>query len=600
MKRKMFFYSVACAIGASCLYSCALEPYEEPAEETYTKQFIKTFGLIDPDQDWNMATRQTVTVNTGTATNVKVYAKTTGAYSLVGDYDDVQGQHTLGFDLSRNVSEVLVASGCQSYVVPVGGSVDFTQNSTTRTILSEGETAVGTLGNITVAASEKEHIFSEAKVLSYANTLVENEDNRSKVTANFHVSATEGSVTFTLFPTFWNTGHGSTTDDDIPNEIGIAYEGADGSIVRVPIYRTMEGDELSGANSEDATTWQPILGKKDSTYTYTSWGQTYTGTTQVAKQKSTQWDYDYYKSKGIKVTVPQGLYFGFYIKVYEGTSKNGTDSEGYVYNYSVADWNASPYYTTSQSKDKTKYEEGRKAVYVATFTDSDGNQYMAFEDWSEDLDGAPGDHDLNDFVVMFDPAPTILDDDRGTEWILAAEDLGNTDDFDFNDMVVKVKHMSGKAYVDVTALAAGGTLPAYLYYGNTQVGDEFHTWFGTDVPSTEMVNTTVVNKEGATVRVTTGTDFSMTNYGGVDQMGGFKFIVERTDGTSTEITAPKNGTAPQMMCLPETWQWPKERVNISTAYPQFGEWGANYTNTTWINSVDASKVLPVSTTTTTE
>lgn len=586
MKRKMFFYSVACAIGASCLYSCALEPYEEPAEETYTKQFIKTFGLIDPDQDWNMATRQTVTVNTGTATNVKVYAKTTGAYSLVGDYDDVQGQHTLGFDLSRNVSEVLVASGCQSYVVPVGGSVDFTQNSTTRTILSEGETAVGTLGNITVAASEKEHTFTEAEVLSYANTLAENEDNRSKVTANFHVTATDGSVTFTLFPTFWNTGHGA--NDSNPNEIGIAYKGEDGSIVRVPIYRTMEGDQLSGANSEDATTWQSILGKKNN---------------RTAMQKSTDWGYSYYKSKGIKVTVPQGLYFGFYIKVYEGTGTTGADSEGYVYNYSVADWNKAPYYNTSypqKDRNTTDVDKDKNAVYVATFTGSDGNQYMAFEDWSDDLGTAPGDHDLNDFVVMFDPAPTILDDDKGTEWILAAEDLGNTDDFDFNDMVVKVKHVSGKAYVDVTALAAGGTLPAYLYYGNTQVGDEFHTWFGTDVPSTEMVNTTVVNKEGATVRVTTGTDFSMTNYGGVDQMGGFKFIVERTDGTSTEITAPKNGTAPQMMCLPETWQWPKERVNISTAYSQFGEWGANYTNTTWINSVDASKVLPVSTTTTTE
>lgn len=570
MKRKTFFYSVACAIGASCLYSCALEPYEEPAEETYTKQFIKTFGLIDPDQDWNMATRQTVTVNTGTSTNVKVYAKTTGAYSLVGDYDDVQGQHTLGFDLSRNVSEVLVASGCQSYVVPVGGTVDFTQNTATRTI-SSGTTSIDGVGDITVESAE-EKILEASVVTGFSSILTDGQDNRSKVTANFHVTATEGDITFTLFPIYWDTGHG--VKDYQPNQIGIAYKDASGNIVNVPIYTLMTGDELSGSNNQ--TRW-------------TSIGYV---------QKSTSGGYAYYKSKGIKVTVPKGLYFGFYIRTYENYAHNA--GAKYVYSYSVADWNKAPYYTTSESdgdsRNTTDVAEGKKAVYVAQYTGTDGNQYMAFEDWSDDLDTAPGDHDLNDFVVMFDPAPTILDDDESTEWILAAEDLGNTDDFDFNDMVVKVKHVSGKAYADVTALAAGGTLPAYLYIGDTQVGGEFHTWFGADVPSTQMVNTSSVNMEGATERVTVSTDFSMANYGDVDKMGGFKFIVERTDGTTSEITAPKNGAAPQMMCLPPTWQWPTERTNITEAYPSFGEWGANYTNTDWINSVVADKVLPKSTT----
>lgn len=56
----LFLCAMACI---ALLSSCSLEPYEEPAEESYTKEFIKTFGLIDKNQDWNMAEQFTAFVD---------------------------------------------------------------------------------------------------------------------------------------------------------------------------------------------------------------------------------------------------------------------------------------------------------------------------------------------------------------------------------------------------------------------------------------------------------------------------------------------------------------------------------------------------------
>ena len=81
------------------------------------------------------------------------------------------------------------------------------------------------------------------------------------------------------------------------------------------------------------------------------------------------------------------------------------------------------------------------------------------------------DLDLNDmmfFIDSDDPGmiPDVFDEDPGEEikWIVACEDLGNLDDFDFNDVVFQVLHVSGREQAYITPLAAGGTLETYLHY----------------------------------------------------------------------------------------------------------------------------------------
>lgn len=530
------FKTTVCVLLSTCAFSCSLEKQDVPEMETYTENFIKMFGAIDPEQDWNMATRDSVTVNTPELANVKVYAKGyDGEYSLLADYDSVQGKLTIGFDAARDVKEVLVGSGHYSEIVPVGSTVDFTDFGTRTTY-------TGTTNGITVEKTDDTKILSSEEVTSWVTNLQEGVDNSSKVTANFHMSSADGKVTFTMYPIFWNTGNG-TKNNYSPDEIGIAYKDEKGNIVHVPIYSMMEGDELAGSSNENGP--------------YTNIGKVYPSTTG---------GYSYYRSKGIKVTVPEGLYFGFYILNYWDSNKNNSKTKSrWKYGYSIAEWNDTD-------------NNGDHRSYVGTFT-YNGKDYLVFEDYI-----TASSPDLNDFVLVFDPAPTILDDDNAQEWILAAEDLGDLDDYDFNDMVISVKHTAGKTFANVTALAAGGILPVQLYRSSTAIGEEFHSWFGDGtIPSSTMINTTEVNQNGSKVRIDVPSDFSMTSYGDIENMGGFTWVVTRKNGTTTTITAPQKGTAPQMICVPGTWKWPKERTRISTAYLDFGKWGENYKNGEWIN-----------------
>lgn len=556
------------------LASCELAPYDEPVTETYTKEFIKTFGLIDSEQDWNMATRASVTVNTSTPSEVRVYAKNdNGKYALVGDYADVSGQQTLEFDVQRGVNDVLVASGSRATIAQVGGSVNFDQQTRT-THTSDGTDTNG----IVVEASDADPIIlTGEEILKYfQSVLPENTDNREskQITKNFSSSSAAGTITFTMYPIYWYTGNGSTgrtvgsLKDNVPDEVGIAYKADDGTIVHIPVYTLMEGDELSACDTQDGT--------------YTALGQctvTY-GTNTDAELKVSK-KYEYYKSKGVKVTVPQGLNFVFYIcNNHPNYRGKGT---GYI--YSEQSWNTQDYYyTDGTTKDDTKM------VGAATYTYND-KTVLCFEDWPDGGSNAGG-MDLNDVVFLLDPAPVIVDEDA-TEWILAAEDLGSTDDYDFNDMVLSVSHVAGYNYAEVTALAAGGMLPITVYHDGTALNDgkEFHRWFG-DYESSVMINTSSEGSKGTTVKIDVDKDFTMaSNVTGADNMGGFSFKVVREDGTQENLYAPSNGEAPQMICLPKGWKWPKERTNITEAYPNFGEWGANYGIIDWISNVVEDNVL---------
>lgn len=578
MKGKVFFHSSLVYIAIlTGMVSCTLEQYEEPAEETYTKTFIKEFGLIDTNQDWNMAMRQSVTVNTATSSEVKIFSIDNGSYTLVGDYSDVMGQQTLNFDLLRGSSEVLVTCGCHAKVVTVGGAVDFSQ-STTRAIQTYDN------GGFKVEATEDYKYFGGeypyGDVTQFETVVPEHKDNRGNVINNFLGNTSNGgNTTIYMYPVYWNTAHG--TSDSYPDQIGIAYKDDNGTIQHIPIYNIKSGDELQGSN--DQKTWTSI------------------GSAQASKDDT---NYKYYRSRGIKITLPKDIVYGFYISVHEGN----VNGNGYnVYNYSYADWNDAPYYNTSWPNSKSESDATGHAVYVGVFNDTIANgsvhTYMTFEDWSDGLDAADhSDHDLNDVVVMFDPALDIVDEGSQNEWIIAGEDLGSTDDFDFNDIVFSVSHVAGSTKATVKALAAGGTLPLYLFYDGKALNDgkEFHKWFGENVTSEQIINTYEGNGNaytGESVDITVDKDFTMTSHSdvnkknGVINMGGFTFTVTNKDASTTNLTAPQKGTAPQMICMPNTWQWPIERTPISEAYTEFGEWGANYTKTGWLGSMQRDKVI---------
>lgn len=333
------------------------------------------------------------------------------------------------------------------------------------------------------------------------------------------------------------------------------------------------------------------------------------------------------KSKGITINLPEGTHFGLYIKVYEsedlgndGLPKNGSSQYSFK-RYSEASKNKAQAGQNPQADyDQNSKKDGTDASYCfASYfnTTVDGNNYtfLGFEDWATSIT------DLNDILFVFGGTttptvddkdnPTIPpvideDDDSQSSWIIACEDLGNTDDYDFNDIVLKITHVSGENDAYMTPLAAGGTLATDVYFGNKNLG-EIHGLISSAYANTNdngyytMLNTDGGSNPGPGARKTlagVGGNFSLAPSDGESNFGGISLVVHQandeigeveTINENKRISAPEKGAVPQMFVVDGSWKWPKERRRIEDAYPSFGDWVGNASNTTWkTNKNDAN------------
>lgn len=591
--KKYVLWSMA---AACCLTACQNDDFVEPASETYTKEFVKTFGVIDSQQDWNLATRKSVKVNPGSSSSAKVYANIDGRYKLVANYSGLTGETELGFDVPASVTDLVVVAGNQALSTKAGSSVSFA-NVVRADASSE----------ITVTYLDTDVLeFSQSRATDLIGILPENVDNRVSAAnagfaQDFEYVSTGG---FLLYPVYWNTAADVT--------VGVCYE-VNGEQVYQDIYTIRDGNRLQYCvtTSETYTLSQsdlqsaiPDLGSPHwalgyywsksqksmiEAYVKQQYGDDascgYWGTTVYVSASASEWKpvpsygsaaggnnttypstyntgSSNFRSYPIKVEIPKGLVVKFYAK----QTVKGTD----YYVYSDASLN----------------KNGNSYVVTRTNTDSESGltyRELAFEDWPDNSTC-----DLNDVIfdilplTTTDPVDPPIIEHETYDWIIAAEDLGGTDDFDFNDIVFKVTYTSGETTATVTPLAAGGMLEAYILRDGEQVGDEVHSMFG--VPTTTMYNTTSWNGAADPIEITVPKDFTMTTDGEVSAMGGFTVKVVKESGETTNVTAPGRGDAPQMICVPSSWQWPIERTNISDAYNSFGDWGANYgKNTDWYN-----------------
>lgn len=334
-----------------------------------------------------------------------------------------------------------------------------------------------------------------------------------------------------------------------------------------------------------------------------------------------------WRARGIHIDVKAGTKFGMYIR-HETNAPNPDDIDVVV----GAD-DKEHFYSDAEHNPDMMYINGElsKCVHASTYmyTAPSGIEcrVLGFEDWlataSDQNHSNSSDLDLNDmmfFIDSDDPGmiPDVFDEDPGEEikWIVACEDLGNLDDFDFNDVVFQVLHVSGREQAYITPLAAGGTLETYLHYvdgnGTDRIfGDaEWHEHFGV-YDYSQMINTRGGITHTARERsITVGADFTLSpifhdgagNQFGTTEfkqnMGGMYVSVVRSNGTRDDITPPtRSGEAPQMFLIPQArnkhdaegnavddanfnykWQWPIERHAIELAYPRFTDWIKNSNN----------------------
>lgn len=203
-------------------------------------------------------------------------------------------------------------------------------------------------------------------------------------------------------------------------------------------------------------------------------------------------------------------------------------------------------------------------------------KYVGIEDWTQ------GDMDYNDLVIAIvgnpdAPEPIIIQDDYYTKEIARPakrymiEDLGTTDDFDFNDVVVDVMDVISQKY-HVTIVngkkdseepvgdqihsqkafirALGGTMDFILKIGNT-------TWKKSDnANAAEMINTETP-EYGKTLF-----EFDVTGWEPELNNVSLKVV----DELGNTIEFPKQGAIPMMFATSTRTDWMTERQKIPAAW----------------------------------
>lgn len=205
----------------------------------------------------------------------------------------------------------------------------------------------------------------------------------------------------------------------------------------------------------------------------------------------------------------------------------------------------------------------------------------------EDGEYGNSDHDMNDILFEVKGSFAIDRQDLGhrtkvQSWVVACEDLGSTDDFDFNDVVFGVSHLTSDeddaSTLVIKPLAAGGTLKVQLCMNGEPVGDGRHwnEYFGHQSHH-DIINVTgnasrPVESEEIVITEGIPKDFSLSSGSFRENMGGFSLRVFDDEGNHvTSVKAPgtqgDDAVSPQMILLPVNWSWPREMVAIHDAYP---------------------------------
>lgn len=716
----------------------------------FTEDFRKAYGDIDPEQDWNLAERGTVTVSTQKESEVKIYVFSGGDYYLVGDYQGVKNTQVLGFDMVEGTSSILVTDGETAQKTVPGGVVAF--GSTRTTYGGNGVVTIDKIENdkgLYLETTGKTYpkyvefnsmddyskIFKTVPEIGWKET--RNKTNLNKVPSNFHYTS-NGS--FIIYPIFWDTSS--------LNTLGVYYRNGD-QIVKVPVYKHKEGNEVqyATANTRKDADWSnhyETNGHFDNDTKILSWtasnynqvgdlgfdgnliSQGYKYLTINAEMLESTTQYRIYfrdknnsgnqkiysvdksgsytidlsdvpndivtnctilisggensqtgsvkvnsmylwsddvtwhnfegtddthwhcsdifeqgdkkfngvkmRAQGIKVDIPEGTVFGMYL---EKTENAGTENAKTYTFYSESELNDPAevgYGVTDDDHGNviqvTDPNNPKSHPCYASAFDVDGLHYLGFEDWPN----APynnSDFDLNDMIFAFDGCkPTVIvEEPDKAEWLLVCEDLGGSFDTDYNDVVFKVEHVSGREYANVTAMAAGGTLASYICFCDpTQGADshddivigEIHQMF--DAAREESGAYTPINaysrfdKTGHSVTIPVDKNWQIAYNVDADQytaaalnetgdakganMGGF-YVLTLPAGTpvpsnptignlgnnASRIAAPGPGAAPYIICLPYTyeveegeninkyvWAWPQELCTICSATYENGKY----------------------------
>jgi len=547
-------------LAGTMVFVSSCQDYEPFSDETlhdkaYTHEFVKQFGEIDPDQDW-----------------------------------DLFGQ------LAQHIGPV------------------------TRAAMDDTPSVTQLSDTVRISPAQHANYTKILPELDIPNNTYAN-SNLGQVTQDFLTTARK----ITLVPVHWHT---SATD-----AIGIYwYVDEDGPGVKTimgkddKLYYIKEYTILENHKTRLALEVVYRDGHKDQ--------RPLDGVLAVEQQflSQAQMDRDgivdqYLVSQPYEITIPNSITeYGFWIK----NLGSGLDER-------FSEWKLN-------SKPSGPIEDnGDHMSYTATFNlsslkDEAGNplypndksQYLCFEDWIN-----WGDADLNDLVFIAKGLDDSNIKDNNTIYekaLLVCEDLKSFD-FDFNDIILGLtfKEEDKREYkwvpesggiaahwelksteatnqtLFVKPLAAGGAYETTVQIGTypiSAVGGEIHYLMGEGTPREGTGSKThqIINAGAKYANLSDSIPVILNTYQWNVGTGQGKYATHLSqlfaegyislacyDGnaqkilTSSTINLDKNTpTAPQMMLLPDYFEWPREQIHISTAYTAFSDWVSDITKTSWI------------------
>lgn len=182
---------------------------------------------------------------------------------------------------------------------------------------------------------------------------------------------------------------------------------------------------------------------------------------------------------------------------------------------------------------------------------------------------------------------------------IMCEDLGTSNDFDFNDLVFDVyytgtKDSESKYTANITVQAAGGTLPIYI--GNVDNSNEVHYILEKQTSSGGKY-TPIINKGGNRTEIdikiegleTTNPDDIKIYVGDTENPAGKTVQLPKSEKGQYE---QDGSPAPQKICLPFGTPWTDENQQIETLLLDFRDWVQDHTIDAWwkdnLNSSDDS------------
>lgn len=511
---------------------CASDPIDTGIDrnEEYNREFIKAFGVPSANHNWSDAEKTSLTIKSTHGAAIKVFYESEGQLFLTGDLTVAAGSQQIPFIIPDGVTTLKVEANGAQYEVSVGSTLDLDHSTPSRSFGTSAEYGNGTWkveyatdentqreNYIRFTRDELAKVFFDAFPISEKNFSKPDAIYGGGLSAQNNVNP--DSKFYYIYPIFWSNKNKKATADQF--RFGSLTRDARGNYTEVWFDDPSFKHDVNPGPYSSPMCFNAV--KHNGTDIYNDDTNFFCGDWQISDSEISGMSQSYsldgsdrtIQSQGIKITgsLTPTVKFGDY----------GITSSDYFhltcYAWSGRYWNLPLDKMDCSRKGVVFYMPSKKSVKFKVWRkQTDGN--YAWEERSRQgifigVSAPPkkyvknsynyGDDTPCDFcdVVYFVAAEdenTVLKADDSYAWssavphpfLIAAEDLGGSYDWDFNDAVFQVSCITRNSsdiansfyesyfypstafdwelnlpyvyQIEVTPLAAGGTMPIYIAY----------------------------------------------------------------------------------------------------------------------------------------